>query len=402
MRPIKIQPCLFVLVVFFHCARDKAPLQPGTKQTGIPSSMPQYDIPWPSLANSPWPMGYHDPQLTCRSQYSGPQIGELDWVASPIAYETTSGISIGADGTIYYSCFRYLFALNPDGSEKWRFDCYSHYPTPLIGADNTIYIPSGNGSFYAINPDGTLKWKKDLGVTMTLSPNIGLDGTLYFAARNLKLYALSITGNVLWSMAGFWNQCPALSPAGSTIYASGPASCLSAISTSGQIKWKIKIPGDFWNCFLVDNQGNIYVAPQNYNAAQVIYSFNPDGSVRWQYQYASLGPSLGFITMDKNGFIYFNDAKKGRIISLDYAGNFRWEIPAEPISSGLVCDKEGTIYYCSRNLQNAVVALSSTGIQKWNAVFSKIGNPELAPAIGNNKRLYRNSASFAGGIYCVK
>ena len=112
---------LFLVLVFLiaGCAKDKNPVDgDGDNEQTIPSTMPQTDIPWPSLADSPWPMLYHDPQLTCRSPYRGPQLGELEWAANKIDYETTSGISIGKDGTIYYLCLNYLIALNTDGSEK--------------------------------------------------------------------------------------------------------------------------------------------------------------------------------------------------------------------------------------------------------------------------------------------
>lgn len=33
------------------------------------SIVPQYDIVWESLADSPWPMFHHDPQSTGRSKY---------------------------------------------------------------------------------------------------------------------------------------------------------------------------------------------------------------------------------------------------------------------------------------------------------------------------------------------
>lgn len=39
---------------------------------GISNAQQQVDIPWQTLADSPWPMIKHDPQLTGRSPYKGP------------------------------------------------------------------------------------------------------------------------------------------------------------------------------------------------------------------------------------------------------------------------------------------------------------------------------------------
>ena len=71
-----------------------------------------------------------------------------------------SSPAIGADGTIYVGSYydNYLYAINPDGTRKWRYETgYWVESSPAIGADGTIYVGSLN--FYAINPDGTLKWR---------------------------------------------------------------------------------------------------------------------------------------------------------------------------------------------------------------------------------------------------
>ena len=88
----------------------------------------QIDIPWPTLANSPWPMIKHDPQLTGRSPYAGPKTPTIKWTLD-LPYGVFSGPVIGEDGTLYVGTRAYLY---------------------FIG-DTTNY-------FYAINPDGTIKW----------------------------------------------------------------------------------------------------------------------------------------------------------------------------------------------------------------------------------------------------
>ena len=50
------------------------------------------------LADSPWPISYHDPQWTQRSPYLGPQIGEIKWT---LGVPKNSSPIIGSDGTIY-------------------------------------------------------------------------------------------------------------------------------------------------------------------------------------------------------------------------------------------------------------------------------------------------------------
>lgn len=52
--------------------------------------------------------------------------------------------------------------------------------SPTIGVDGTIYIGSHDNKLYAINPDGTLKWRYDTNGSCLGNPiAIANDGTLY-------------------------------------------------------------------------------------------------------------------------------------------------------------------------------------------------------------------------------
>ena len=74
------------------------------------------------LAESPWPMFQHDAQHTGRSPFVGPETNVLKWsFATGGAFGNLSSTAIGLDGTIYAgSQDEKLYAINPDGSLKWR------------------------------------------------------------------------------------------------------------------------------------------------------------------------------------------------------------------------------------------------------------------------------------------
>jgi outer membrane protein assembly factor BamB len=145
------------------------------------------------LANAPWPMFQHDPQHTGRSPYVGPASPTLKW-----RYEGDSKLyypAIGADGTIYVgSAYRYLYAIYPDGKEKWSFKTGDWIgSSPAIGADGTIYVGSYDRYFYAISPDGKEKWSFRTGSDIDSSPAIGADGTIYVGSAGYSkgfLYAI--------------------------------------------------------------------------------------------------------------------------------------------------------------------------------------------------------------------
>ena len=62
--------------------------------------------------------------------------------------------------TIYVGSWdTYLYAINPDGTLKWKFKTDGIVSSPTVSIGGTIYVGSFDYYLYAINPDGTQKWK---------------------------------------------------------------------------------------------------------------------------------------------------------------------------------------------------------------------------------------------------
>ncbi|MDZ7414480.1 MAG: hypothetical protein ONB15_13230, partial [candidate division KSB1 bacterium] len=74
MRKGVFLPFALLCGVLVWCARDKSPLGPGEQVGGCR----QHDIPWPSLANSPWAVPHGDVQCTGRGRYPGPREGRIE------------------------------------------------------------------------------------------------------------------------------------------------------------------------------------------------------------------------------------------------------------------------------------------------------------------------------------
>ncbi len=133
----------------------------------------------------------------------------------------SSPSSVGADGTIYIgSDAGILFAINPDGSQKWQFATGSLVVSgPAIATDGTIYVGSFDHNFYAINPDGTQKWAFSTGAPIDASAAISADGTVYVGSTNNNFYAINPDGSLKWTFAtgGAIGQAPAIGADG-TIY----------------------------------------------------------------------------------------------------------------------------------------------------------------------------------------
>jgi outer membrane protein assembly factor BamB len=101
------------------------------------------------------------------------------------AFKTGNGVhgspTIGSDGTIYVGSWdQYLYAIKPDGKRKWRFKTNGTvWSRPVIGSDGTVYAGSWDNSFYAVKPDGKRKWAYRTGGWVMSDPAIGSDGTIY-------------------------------------------------------------------------------------------------------------------------------------------------------------------------------------------------------------------------------
>ena len=298
--------------------------------------------------------------------------GSLRWTSEAIGWQypqpfTGFTPALASDGTVY-ACGRYsLFALNRDGTRRWSFDfplrdivniengqtevVGSHYSSPTIGQDGTLYVntwsgPHGHeyvqGGVFAINPDGTLKWRThDAGGTA--APVIGADGTIYSAissyqgTENPKLLAIHPEdGSLKWSVETvlYIQASPSIGTDG-TLYAVTTHHTLDvpgwvyAISPDGRILWKYDTyndvkdiwaaqqwPPDIYNSPTIDSNGIIYFG----NEVGCLYAMSSDGKVQWIEDVWSLhdqGPALAsdgtlyVVTHSPFGLIALNTGSSG-------------------------------------------------------------------------------------------
>jgi outer membrane protein assembly factor BamB len=365
------------------------PKPPAEKPSGY-----QEDIPWPSLADSPWPMGHHDPQSTGRSQYVGPQLGI--YAGTIDAYDMRGSITIGYTA-LYFAEQWYFNAVDYEGIEKWDTligrDLFS---SPLIDADTIVYMNSLK-RLYAFYPNGKIKWiLEDEKIDNQASLTIGLDSTLYIVGwDNMPvLLAISKLGKLKWSYKDnrIWlgyDVKPSFSPNGKILYLQGQENVtLLAFDIESQtIKWT------FGNQTLesspvVDSQGNIYVFGGE--RASTFYSLNPSGEIRWSYQFNNVNMENNIEpSIDKNGNLYFG---VDTLYSLDYEGNLRWKYgmnEGENIVCSIVCDIEGNVFlgilHSYRN--TTALALNSFGEKLWAVNFTDIMRLNLSPSITDDGTL---------------
>jgi hypothetical protein len=378
-------------------------------------SQTQVKIPWPSLADSPWPVLRGDMQGTGRSEFVGPRTNNVIW-KKDMPLGVLYGPVIGYDDILYMGeralspdSVNYFYAVKSNSEDLWTFETETYLPNnggPIITQDTTIYFFSRNQKMYALNPDGNLKWKQN--VWANFRP-------FYPVAKNGDIYVALVDEIVVVSPEGIIKDTlyiPDVSPqivfsvGGDTIYfttggpiTSGNPGAIDAANLQGNTIWSYSFAGNNWGVPLVDNLNKIYVFGTDSNTTQNRYlnCFNPDGTIDWRYQVKYFSEQSA-PTIDKDGNIILNarviinSEERNAIISLDYYGNENWVTPFEGdyqdhfINHGLVCDAEGKIY-CGSSWGGNFYCIDSDGEILWTLDLGDL-EYDSCPAIGSDGTLY--------------
>ena len=121
-----------------------------------------------------------------------------------------------------------LLAVNPDGTERWRFQTSKTivHSSPVIGVDEMVCIGSTDNHggtypayFYAIDQYGSQDWRYTAGTSVNTAGSIGVDGTVYFGSDDSYVYALNSAGALKWRFetGGRVSSSPVIGPDG-TVY----------------------------------------------------------------------------------------------------------------------------------------------------------------------------------------
>jgi outer membrane protein assembly factor BamB len=346
------------------------------------------------LADSPWPMFRQNLNHTGFSPYdTSGNNGQLKWSFSA-DWDMHSSPTIGPDGTIYVGSHDYkLYAINPDGTEKWTFvtGYIIHWSSPAISSDGTIYIGSRDNKLYAINPDGTEKWSYTTGEQIfSSSPAIGSDGTIYIGSDDDNLYAIDPNGSKKWNFitGSDVRSSPAISSDG-TIYIGSYDHKLYAIKPDGTEKWNFTTGGEVRSSPTIGSDGTIYIGSND----NKLYAINPDGTEKWNFTTGSKVYSSPAIGSDETIYMGSQDKK---VYAINPDGTEKWSFTTGYyVWSSPAIGSEGTIYIGSHD--DNLYALNPDGTEKW--CYTTYGGVECSPAIGSDGTIYIGSHK-AGSSPC--
>ena len=299
--------------------------------------------------------------------------------------------ALGPDGTIYAKGHDgKLYAISPDGTKNWELPTFGFGGlTPAIGADGTIYVGgatpiASNGGveagspakLYAVNPDGTEKWTFSTGMGGNCAaPSIGADGTIYVGATlhvwygdpyYSKFFAIHPGGTKKWEleMDGDQPTSPAIGSDG-TMYltVSSAYGKLVAISPEGIKKWEFQADTGFRSPPTIGTDGTVYVATDS-----KLYAVNtscgglaqtPWPKFQRNLRNSGLMPSftniLGFFdSCASMGFLEGNGDNTGEAQS-------NLQEVRIMISQAEVCQKAGDNKLASRQLRSAYMSVDGSG-----------------------------------------
>ena len=382
---------LFIIIfIFLFSGCDTTdPKPPEEKPPGY-----QEDIPWPSLADSPWPMNHGNPQSTGRSKYVGPTEGVL--VNKISANQMHSSLVLGTDSDIWFATASpgYIYKTDYNGEILWdSLIVYAINTTPLVSSDGIIYVGTNNAELLALNSDGSVKWifKADKNIA-SLGMNIGLDGTLYFIDATATLFAVNKNGSLKWKYTNenfYWGApcAPTFAPDGKTLYIQGwkGVSLISFDVVLKKISWTIE--GVILESSpVIDSEGNLYYILDNEESAKM-YSLNKFGELRWSFSFHESGiiPNTE-PTIDIFGNIYFG---ADTLYSVTNNGELRWKygLDGHGIMSPIICDVEGTIYI-GTSKELGISKKPPILEKKWEVIVNDERVTGASPAIAEDGTLY--------------
>jgi outer membrane protein assembly factor BamB len=275
------------------------------------------------------------------------------------------------------------------------------FSSPIVGADGTIYVGSADRYFYALNPDGTVKWKQLTGEIIDSAGLLDDQGRVYVGSGDGHLYAFDAqTGAIAWtfeadapgprSIINWFEGNVTIGPDG-TLYAGNDNFHFYAIHRDGTLAWKVDMPDQTWSAPAIDpGDGQLFVgnnAMLTFLGANM-FSFDHTGQRVWKHSEANGSVAASPMLTDDGAVII--GGFDGYVRAIDAVTNQeRWTFATrDHIYASPAELPDGTIVQPSTD--GTIYALDpKTGAQKW--AFDTLEPIRSSPAVDADGHIYVGS-----------
>ncbi len=320
-------------------------------------------------------------------------LGELLWTFKKDSGGVI-GRSVGADGTLFVSTSDQLYALTPDGNQKWEFVVDEHSNTDdnivtsvVTAANGANYFATAKNKIYAVSAHSTLLWIYDVGEEV-INNSLVTDkyNHLYFTTENDTLYKLDAQGKLQWQRnhSSATQLHPVFDDEG-TMYLGDENHNLNAILPDGRVKWSVQL-GTTAVMPTVTAQGTVYVGTRRSR----LYAISPEGKIQWQYKffYGNSVRTAPFVGPDNRVYI----THEGDLYTFDLKGSLLWKAETESFdTSSPVMDHKGNLYYIgtdnqySNHYKRYLYAVGNDGALLWSRHLDYVNNTTIKPMISSGQ-----------------
>jgi outer membrane protein assembly factor BamB len=189
--------------------------------------------------------------------------------------------AMGHDGRLFVPGATALWAFSPpELRSAWicRLDSRRRWYGAAVGADDTVYAATDDGTLRAVRRDGTVRWSLPLDGGPRSAPAIDGSGTLYLGDASGHLRAVSPEGRLLWTYAaGGPVVAPPVIGADGTIYVGSDDRRLHAVTALGTARWTFEAGGPVRSSAAIARDGTVYVGSNDGR----LYALRPDGTEKW-------------------------------------------------------------------------------------------------------------------------
>lgn len=309
-----------------------------------------------------------------------------------------SVIVVDSNGVIYFGNGAKVFAVNPDGSEKWNYsavagsvrnglalsnnesvvyavddgwDVYAIYTATgiekwhygwsggddypglsgiVVDVNDSIYIGGDWHGLYSLDSDGNLRWTTDVGECHS-GHAIGKTNTVVyyhdvgFGLREVQL----ANGNVNWVhsdvFVGSYGTGVSIASDGTIYY--GSSGYFFAVNPDGSEKWNYSVNGYVGSNNAIGSNGNIWFVDR-LNPSVVIV-VKPDGTLVWEYTLSYWGGGAGWaatgLALDSDDIVYVG-CYDNRLYAINPDGTLRWTyMTGGDVNSGIAFSPDESVIY---------------------------------------------------------